>query len=124
MRKSPRSAATEHAPERIVFIDMLEREMLDLKALRKQVAEAETRFRVREDSQLPAWALRARSAKRRSHYQRSRAASSAICTPSMLRETAGVSVENQDLTISPSASASSSPAPTRSSRSLSLAPGE
>jgi hypothetical protein len=55
MRKSPRSAVAEYAPERIVLIDMLERQMLDLRALRKQVAEAETRFRAREDSRSPAW---------------------------------------------------------------------
>jgi hypothetical protein len=41
MIKSPRSAAPEQSRERIVLVDALEQQMLDLKALRKEVAAAE-----------------------------------------------------------------------------------
>jgi hypothetical protein len=43
MNKYARSAASEKLRERIVFIDILKRQMLDLSALRKKVAEAEMR---------------------------------------------------------------------------------
>jgi hypothetical protein len=43
MRKSPRSAAVDRPRERVVIIDTLKQQMLDLKALRKKVAEAESR---------------------------------------------------------------------------------
>ena len=42
MSKSPRSAAAEPSRERVVFVDILKMQMLDLEALRKKVAEAET----------------------------------------------------------------------------------
>jgi hypothetical protein len=41
MIKSPRSAAAEQSHERVVLVDFLEQQMLDLKALRKEVAAAE-----------------------------------------------------------------------------------
>jgi hypothetical protein len=42
MSKSPRSTAAEQSRKRVVFIDILKQQMLDLKALRKKVAEAES----------------------------------------------------------------------------------
>jgi hypothetical protein len=39
MSKSPRSAAADQSRERVVFIDILKQQMLDLKVLRKVVAE-------------------------------------------------------------------------------------
>lgn len=43
MSKCPHTAATEASRERVVFIDILKQQMLDLEALRKKVAEAEQR---------------------------------------------------------------------------------
>ena len=40
MSKSPRSAAAEQSRERVVVIDILKYQMLDLEALRKKVASA------------------------------------------------------------------------------------
>jgi hypothetical protein len=45
MRKSPRSAAVYRPRERVVVIDILKQQMLDLQALRKEVAEAERALR-------------------------------------------------------------------------------
>jgi hypothetical protein len=42
MSKSPRLAVAEQSRERVVFVDILKQQMLDLKALRKKVAEAES----------------------------------------------------------------------------------
>jgi hypothetical protein len=42
MIKSPRSAVAERSHERIVLVDFLEQQMLDLRALRKEVAAAES----------------------------------------------------------------------------------
>jgi len=41
MIKPPRSAAAERSQKRVVIVDILEQQMSDLKALRKEVAEAE-----------------------------------------------------------------------------------
>jgi hypothetical protein len=41
MGKSPRSAIAEQSRERVVFLDILKQQMLDLEALRKKVDEAE-----------------------------------------------------------------------------------
>jgi hypothetical protein len=49
MSKCPHTAATETSRERVVFIDILEQQMLDLEALRKKVAEAERRAELRND---------------------------------------------------------------------------
>ena len=43
MSKLPRLAATEKSRERIVVIDPLRQQMLDLEALRREVADAEMR---------------------------------------------------------------------------------
>ena len=45
MRKSPRSAAVYWPRERVVIIDPLKQQMLDLDALRKRVAETERALR-------------------------------------------------------------------------------
>jgi hypothetical protein len=51
MGKSPRSVADEKSCERAVaLIDFLKEQLLDLKALRQKVAEAEIRSKVREGS--------------------------------------------------------------------------
>ena len=42
MIRSPRPAAAEQSRERVVLVDILQQQMLDLKALRKEVAEAES----------------------------------------------------------------------------------
>jgi hypothetical protein len=54
MRKLPCLATADKLRERVIFIDMLKQQMLDLEALCEEVAEAERRSKVREDSQLPA----------------------------------------------------------------------
>ena len=41
MSKSPHSTAPEESRERVVFVDILEKQMLDLEALRDEVAKAE-----------------------------------------------------------------------------------
>jgi len=41
MIKSPPSAAAEQSRERVVLVDILAQQMLDLEALRKEVASAE-----------------------------------------------------------------------------------
>jgi hypothetical protein len=43
MRKLPRSAASEKLRERVVYIDILKQQMLDLEAVRKELAQAESR---------------------------------------------------------------------------------
>ena len=43
MRKSARSHTTKPSRERVVFVDILRQQLLDLEALRKEVAEAEAR---------------------------------------------------------------------------------
>jgi hypothetical protein len=45
MRKLPRSAASEKFRERLVYINVLKQQMLDLEAVRKEVAEAELRYK-------------------------------------------------------------------------------
>jgi len=42
MIKSPRLATAEQSHERVVLVDILEQQMLDLDALRKEVAAAES----------------------------------------------------------------------------------
>jgi len=49
MSKSPPSAVAEQLPRQVVLIDILRQQILDLEALRKEVAEAEKRGGVRED---------------------------------------------------------------------------
>jgi hypothetical protein len=50
------SRATRYQPNvRVVFVDLLEQEMMDLKALRKKVADAETRTRKPLDLLLRHW---------------------------------------------------------------------
>ena len=49
MSKSPPSAVAEQLPRQVVLIDTLRQQILDLEALRKEVAEAEKRGGVRED---------------------------------------------------------------------------
>ena len=41
MNKSPHSIPPEKPRERVVYVDILEQQMLDLEALRDEVAEAE-----------------------------------------------------------------------------------
>ena len=43
MSKSPPSAVAEQLPRQVVLIDILRQQILDLEALRKEVAEAEKR---------------------------------------------------------------------------------
>ncbi len=45
MNKSPPLAVAELLPRRIILIDILKQQMLDLEALCKEVAEAEKRYR-------------------------------------------------------------------------------
>jgi len=45
MRRISRATTKHRSTIRVVFVDRLEREMMDLKALRREVAEAETRVR-------------------------------------------------------------------------------
>jgi hypothetical protein len=44
MNKSPHSAAAEKPRRRVILIDILKQQMSDLRALRKEVAEAELRI--------------------------------------------------------------------------------
>jgi hypothetical protein len=43
MRKVARAPASPPSNIRVVFVDLLKKEMMDLKALRKEVADAERR---------------------------------------------------------------------------------
>jgi hypothetical protein len=52
MSNFPRSAALEKSRERILLVDILKQQMLDLEALRKKVADAESRASVRHGSRL------------------------------------------------------------------------
>jgi hypothetical protein len=49
MSKPARLAATEKSRERIVVIDLLRQQMLDLEALRREVADAEMRANLGRD---------------------------------------------------------------------------
>jgi len=49
MSNSPRSAATEQLRERVVLVDILEQQMLDLKALREEVAAAESAAAIKKE---------------------------------------------------------------------------
>jgi hypothetical protein len=42
MIRSPRPAAAEQSRERVVLVDILQQQLLDLKTLRKKVAKAES----------------------------------------------------------------------------------
>jgi hypothetical protein len=54
MIKSPRSAAAEESRERVILVDdVLEQQMLDLKALRKEVAAAESAAAMKSKHELP-----------------------------------------------------------------------
>ena len=48
MIKSPPSAAAEQSRERVVLVDILAQQMLDLEALRKEVAAAESAAAINE----------------------------------------------------------------------------
>jgi hypothetical protein len=54
MSNFPRSAALEKSRERSRLVDILKQQMLDLEALRKKVAEAESRASVHQNSRLRA----------------------------------------------------------------------
>lgn len=57
MRRISRVRTNSRPIVRVVFVDLLEQEMMDLKALRKEVADAETRSapQVRQQLNLPRW---------------------------------------------------------------------
>jgi len=57
MRRNPRAAIKPQPIVRVIFVDRLEQEMMDLKALRQEVADAETRALplVPQPLDLPHW---------------------------------------------------------------------